>query len=313
MKESETAIPSPPITTCRETMPGILYLVATPIGNLEDITLRALRILKEADLVAAEDTRHSSKLFRHFGIETPLTSFFEHNEAEKGEQLLTALREGRAVALISDAGTPAIADPGFILVRRCREEGIPVIAVPGPSAVITALSSSGLPTDRFAFEGFLPSRPAARRKILNALAGESRTLIFYETPHRLLSALRDMSEIFGEERLVAVARELTKLHEELFLGTAGEALEHFGKDKIRGEIVLLAAPAPPTKPTGSVRDALRKWKRETELPMRDIVKQVAREYGVPGSEVYRESLAIKEDEEKSGNTQGRTSKEENSP
>jgi 16S rRNA (cytidine1402-2'-O)-methyltransferase len=172
--------------------PGTLYLVATPIGNLEDLTFRALRILQEVDLVAAEDTRHSRKLFSHYGIKTPLTSYFQHNEAAQGETLVRTLLDGRSVALISDAGTPAISDPGFDLVRRCLEKGIPVTAIPGPSALIAALSMAGLPTESFAFEGFLPARSGARRKALAALRSESRTTVFYEAPHRLASTLRDL-------------------------------------------------------------------------------------------------------------------------
>lgn len=277
-------------------MPGTLYIVATPIGNLEDITLRALRILKEVDLVAAEDTRHSRKLFVHYGISTRLTSYFEHNEAEKGERILAELRSGKSVALISDAGTPAIADPGYLLVRRCREEGIPVAAVPGPSALVSALAVSGLPTDRFAFEGFLPAKSAARRQAFRALRDERRTVLFYEAPHRLGAALRDLAEELGEERGVAVARELTKIHEELFRGSAAAAAAHFGGEgKVRGEIVLLVAPAPEGKPAGSVREALLRLKRESDLPMREIVRLVAKEFGVPGNEVYREALRIKDE------------------
>lgn len=280
-------------TTAR---PGTLYLVATPIGNLEDLTLRALRILQEVDLVAAEDTRHSRKLFSHYGIKTPLTSYFQHNEATKGETLIRALRDGRSVALISDAGTPAISDPGFALVRRCHEEGIPVSAVPGPSALIAALSMAGLPTERFAFEGFLPAKPAARRQALRELRGERRTLVFYEAPHRLPAALRDVRVELGDLREVAVVRELTKLHEELFRGTAAQACEHF-REKVKGEIVLLIGPAPEEAPKESVREALRRWRAETDLPMREIVKRVAKEHGLPGSEVYKESLALRDEEE----------------
>lgn len=275
-------------------MPGTLYLVATPIGNLEDLTFRALRVLREVDLVAAEDTRHSRKLFSHYGINTPLTSYFQHNEAAKGERLLELLRQGKAVALISDAGTPAISDPGFLLVRRCREEGIPVTAVPGPSAAIAALSISGLPTERFAFEGFLPSRSGARRKILRGLQGADRTVIFYEAPHRLRAALRDVLEELGGQRQVAVARELTKLHEELFRGPVSAAIEHFGEVRVRGEIVLMVAPAPEEKPRGTVREALRR-QMDGGVPPREVVKQVAREFGVSGSEVYQEYLLLKQE------------------
>lgn len=277
-------------------VPGTLYIVATPIGNLEDITLRALRILKEVDLVAAEDTRHSRKLFAHYGIATRLTSYFEHNEAEKGERLLSALRGGKSVALISDAGTPAIADPGYLLVRRCREEGIPVVAVPGPSALISALAIAGLPTDRFVFEGFLPAKSAARRQALQALRQERRTVLFYEAPHRLAGTLRELAEELGKEREVAVARELTKVHEELFRGPAAAAAEHFGGEgKVRGEIVLLVAPAPEGKPAGTVAEVLMRLMRESDLPMKEIARLVAKDFGVPGSEVYREALRLKEE------------------
>lgn len=279
-------------------MPGTLYLVATPIGNLEDLTLRALRILKEVDLVAAEDTRHSRKLFAHFGINTPLTAYHEHNEARKTAELLEVLAGGRSLALISDAGTPAIADPGYRLVRACREAGIPVAAVPGPAAVTAALSVAGLPTDRFAFEGFLPARAGARRDRLAALHGEERTLVFYEAPHRLAASLRDVAEVFGAAREIAVIRELTKLHEEVVRGAAGEVLEHFGGgSKVRGEIVLLIAPGVKEAPVRPLADVLRERLAAGDRPARQVVKEVAREFGLPGSEVYREWLAIKAGEE----------------
>lgn len=277
-------------------MSGILYLVATPIGNLEDITLRALRILKEVDLVAAEDTRRSRKLLNHFGITTPLTSYFEHNEAAKGERILERLRQGQSVALISDAGTPAIADPGYLLVNRCRQEGVAVAAVPGPSALVAALSISGLPVDSFIFEGFLPAKSAARRRALEPLQDERRTVIFYEAPHRLESTLRDLEEVLGADRQVGVARELTKLHEELFRGSAAEARAHFGAGAVKGEIVLLVAPAPQREPQESVEEALRRWRAETDLPMREIVKRVAKQHGLPGSEVYRVSLELRKED-----------------
>jgi 16S rRNA (cytidine1402-2'-O)-methyltransferase len=276
--------------------PGTLYLVATPIGNLEDLTLRALRILKEVDLVAAEDTRHSRKLFNHYGISTPLTSYFQHNETAKGEQLVRTLQQGKDVALISDAGTPAISDPGCLLVQRCHEVGIPVSAVPGPSAVIAALAMAGLPTERFTFEGFLPAKTHARCQVLRPLLSEPRTTVFYEAPHRLVASLQDLRTELGDERQVAVVRELTKVHEELFRGTVAEACEHF-VGKVRGEIVLLVGPAEQSTPEESVRDALRRWRAETDLPMREIVKQVAKDYGLSGSEVYKESLALREEKE----------------
>lgn len=282
-----------------EPMPcGTLYIIATPIGNLEDLTFRALRILREVDLVAAEDTRHSRKLFSHYGIGTPLTSFFQHNEAIKGERILEDLRQGKSVALISDAGTPAIADPGFLLVRRCREEGIPVNAVPGPSAVVTALSIAGLPTDRFAFEGFLPAKTKGRREALRRLRHEERTTVFYEAPHRLPAALKDLVAELGEEREVAIARELTKVHEELYRGTAAGALNHFGSGKVRGEIVLMVAPAADEAPgaeqpsVDSLEELLRKLAAEG-LPPRQAVKQAAKKFGLPKDEVYRVWVAMK--------------------
>ncbi len=275
--------------------PGTLYVVATPIGNLEDITCRALRILREVDLVAAEDTRHSRKLLAHYGIATPLTSCFTHNELRKAEQILARLRAGASVALVTDAGTPGISDPGYLLVRLCRDQGLPVAAVPGPSAVIAALSVAGQPVDRFVFEGFLPSRAGARKARLRDLGGDPRTLVFYEAPHRLTASLRDLEEVCGPERGLTVARELTKLHEEVFRGTVTAALAHFSRERVRGEVVLLLAPAPVAAPAESVRDALLRWQRETDLPRREIVKAVARELGLPGSEVYRESLSLPRD------------------
>ena len=276
---------------------GTLYVVATPIGNLEDLTMRALRILEEVDMIAAEDTRHSRKLLHHYGIATPLTSCYDHNELAKSERILELLHQGRSVALISDAGTPAISDPGFQLVRRCREEGLPVTAVPGPSAAVAALSIAGLPVDRFIFEGFLPARAAARAVALHRLADEERTTVFYEAPHRLLKTLRAVVEELGPERHLAVARELTKLHEELFRGTAAETLAHFGAAPVKGEIVLLVAPSPaPAPPAETVPEALRRLRAETGAPMRQIVKQVAKMYGLPGSEVYRQSLMLDDGE-----------------
>lgn len=276
--------------------PGTLYVVATPIGNLEDLTFRALRVLKEVALVAAEDTRHSRKLFQHYGITTPLTSCHAHNEAAKVESLLARLQQGESIALISDAGTPAISDPGFVLVRQCRERGLTVSAVPGPSAVTAALSIAGLPVDRFAFEGFLSAKQGARREALQGLRNEERTLVFYEAPHRLLATLHDIVLVFGSAREIAVARELSKLHEEVFRGNAEAAIAHFGRDRVRGEIVLLVAPGEREKSQETVREALQRWRRDSDLSMKEIVKRVAREFDLPGSDVYRESLALRQDE-----------------
>ncbi len=272
---------------------GTLYVVATPIGNLEDITARALRTLEDVSLVACEDTRHSRKLMNHFGLSTPLTAYHEHNEEVKSLELLNRLRQGKDLALISDAGTPAIADPGFRLVRLCREENIPVVPIPGASAVTAALSVSGLPSDRFAFEGFLPAKATARQRQLAALSRETRTLVFYESPHRLTKTLADMTEAFGADRSLVVGRELTKLHEEWVRGTAEEVLGVFREDKVRGEVVILAAPAEEMASDESVEEALLRWRKATDLPWKQIVKQVAREKGVPGDEVYRKHLEVK--------------------
>lgn len=275
-------------------MSGTLYVVATPIGNLEDMTYRAVRVLQEVDLVAAEDTRHSRKLLEYYGIKTVLTSYHEHNEEARADQLLERLQNGESIALISDAGTPCIADPGYRLVSRCREAEITVVAVPGPSALIAAMSIAGLPTDAFRFLGFLPSKAHGRRQLLEQIKQERQTLAFYEGPHRLRNCLQDIAEICGPDRQLSVARELTKRHEELFSGTASEALEFYSGDKIRGELVLLLAPAPERKPAGTVKEELAHLHAETDLSWKQIVKQVAKDFGLPGSDVYKESLELRQ-------------------
>ncbi|MFK4131143.1 16S rRNA (cytidine(1402)-2'-O)-methyltransferase [Pseudomonas luteola] len=221
--------------------PGTLYIVATPIGNLEDISARALRILKEVSLIAAEDTRHSSRLLQHFGINTPLAACHDHNEREQGGRFINRLLEGGSVALVSDAGTPLISDPGFHLVRQARAAQIPVVPVPGASAVIAALSAAGLPSDRFIFEGFLPAKATVRRSRLDALKQEERTLIFYEAPHRLLESVEDLAAIMGGERVAVLARELTKTFETIKDAPLGELVEWIRSDsnQQRGECVLL--------------------------------------------------------------------------
>ncbi len=278
----------------RETT-GTLYVVATPIGNLEDITYRAVRILGEVDLVAAEDTRHSRKLFAHFGIKKPLVSYHDHNEQQRQEGLVKRLQAGEDIALISDAGTPCIADPGYRLIASCHAAGISVVPIPGPSALITALSAAGVNTDRFAFEGYLPQRAKARADLLRKLNGEQRTLIFYETPHRLAATLADLVEIMGAEQPLVVARELTKLYEEFFRGTVAEAVARFEREPARGELVLIIPPGT-QGPQMNVRDALRKLLHEGDLSRREAVKLIAKEYGLPSSDVYRESLSLTEEE-----------------
>lgn len=217
---------------------GVLYVVSTPIGNLEDMTLRALRILKEVDLIAAEDTRHTLRLLNHFGIHTPLTCYFEGNELKKREFLLSRLKQGEQIALVSDAGTPGISDPGYRLIRLAIEQQIQVIPIPGPSAIITALSISGLPTDAFLFKGFLPNRPKKRRDLLKLLEDVKETLIFYESPYRVIDSLRDVLEILGN-REMAFTRELTKIYEEVLRGKVYEILQTLIGRKIKGEITLV--------------------------------------------------------------------------
>ena len=217
---------------------GRLYVVATPIGNLEDITLRALKVLREVDLIAAEDTRHTRKLLERYEIEKRMVSYHEHNERERAERIVEELKSGKNVALVSDSGTPAISDPGYVLIRRCVEEGIDVVPIPGPSAFLAALSVSGLPVHRFIFEGFLPYKSGRRRNRLRRLAEEEGTIIFYESPHRLSKTLSDMLEILGNRRVV-IARELTKVHEEIFRGSIREALERFCGGECKGEFTIL--------------------------------------------------------------------------
>lgn len=219
-------------------MVGTLYIVATPIGNLEDITLRAIRILREVDLIACEDTRHTRKLLNHFQIEKPLTSYFEHNKFVKGEKIVGELLAGKNVALVSDAGTPGISDPGYNLVVEAIEKGIPVIPIPGASAVISALSAAGLPTDRFHFVGFLPPKEGKKRRLLESLKGEEATLVFYESPFRVKKTLSLMREVLGNRRTVVV-HELTKIHEGFFRGTVSEVIGPIQKVPEKGEWVVL--------------------------------------------------------------------------
>ncbi|MFQ5897290.1 MAG: 16S rRNA (cytidine(1402)-2'-O)-methyltransferase [Candidatus Methylomirabilia bacterium] len=230
-------------------MSGTLYVVATPIGNLEDLTLRALRVLKEVDLIACEDTRRTRRLLAHFGITAPLTSYFEQNKLRKGASLLRLLSEGRSLALVSDAGTPAISDPGSLLVSSARAAGILVVPVPGPSALSAALSAAGIPANRFVFEGFLPAKPGRRLSRLRALRELLTTVVVYEAPHRLAKTLVAIQEVFGEVSLV-VARELTKQFEEIRAGTPTEHLAHFREDQIRGEFTLVIPPACSTPEAG---------------------------------------------------------------
>jgi len=277
-------------------MPGTLYILATPIGNLEDMTYRAVRILGEVDLIAAEDTRHSLKLLNHFGISKPLTSYFDHNQQFKGERILQALRQGRSVALISDAGTPCISDPGFNLVRAAVAEGIAVIPIPGPCAAVTALSASGLPSDNFTFAGFPPARQGKRRAFLNAMAPLPGTLVFYEAPHRLQETLRDMREVMGE-RQVVVARELTKIYEEFIRGTITDVLATVAQGKVRGEVVILVAPGESVPEKAEpLPELLERLLHDEGLTVKDAAKKAAEITGVPRNAAYAEALRVRNGE-----------------
>ncbi len=272
---------------------GALYIIATPIGNLEDITLRALRILREVDLIAAEDTRHSRKLLSHFGISKPLTSYFDHNKNIKGALILEKLREGMSVALISDAGTPSISDPGYQLIRDAWSSGVNVVPIPGPCAAVAALSASGLPVDSFVFEGFLPNRSGKRREKLLRLKDEARVLIFYEAPVRILATLLDVLEILGDRDAV-LAREVTKIHEEFLRGKVSEILDTMEARMIKGEIVLMIAPSlPDEKEHGDmVGILLSRYILEEGMSVKDAVKRVVLETGEAKSGVYRQALKL---------------------
>jgi 16S rRNA (cytidine1402-2'-O)-methyltransferase len=280
-----------------EPAPGTLYVVATPIGNLEDITRRATRILEQVDLIACEDTRHAAKLLHHYGISTPRESYHEHNESRRAPQLLDLLRAGRSVALISDAGTPLMSDPGFRLVSSCRDAGIPVVAIPGPSAVIAALSASGLPTDSFLFAGYLPPRRGARRNRLQELAPLRCTLVFYEAPHRLLAALEDMLAVLGPRR-ACLAREITKVHEDWQRGTLAEILESMAsRERILGEITIVVdrgtESAAPRPTPDSIQDHIEQVISAGCLSSKEALKEVARRRGITRRNAYRQLLEEK--------------------
>jgi 16S rRNA (cytidine1402-2'-O)-methyltransferase len=267
--------------------PGALYVVATPIGNLEDITLRALHILKAVELVACEDTRHTSKLLSHFGIHKPLLSYHEHNEAARSRDIVDRLLAGESVALVTDAGTPLVSDPGYRLVAAAIEAGIKVIPLPGPSAAVAALSASGLPTDACRFGGFLPARSTQRRKVLASLAADAATLVFYEAPHRILETLADVRSTLGNRRVV-IARELTKMHEEFLRGTIDEvAAALAARPSIKGEITLLIAKADePAAIDAPIREAVEELER-AGLSRMEAIKRVARQRGLAKRDVYR--------------------------
>jgi 16S rRNA (cytidine1402-2'-O)-methyltransferase len=267
----------------------VLYVVATPIGNLEDISLRALRVLREVRLIAAEDTRRTRRLLTAYDIKTPLTSYYEHNKISKLDYILEQLNEGD-IALVSEAGMPGISDPGYELIAAAGRRNIPVVPVPGPSAVITALAVSGLPTDRFVYTGFLPNRPGARRRTLESVAGEPGTIVALEAPHRLAAALTDISDVLGDRR-IAVCRELTKLHEEVFRGTVGEAMKHFAAP--RGEFTLVIEGKTAEKPslTKAVVGQLHRMYLNG-AKAKEAVAAVAATTGLPRKELYQTWLRL---------------------
>lgn len=270
------------------TMVGTLFIVATPIGNLEDITLRALRVLREVDTIACEDTRQTGKLLAHFGIQKPTVSYHEHNEAARTDELVKKLAAGASVALVSDAGTPLVSDPGYRLVQAAIAAGVTVTPIPGPSAALTALSGAGLPTDSFRFCGFLPAKSSQRRKLLEEFRAETCTLIFYETPHRILDALEDVEAVMGT-RPAVVARELTKLHEEFLRGTAKEIrAELAARPSVKGEITLLLGKPAESAATDDtpIEEAVRKAE-SLGLSRMDAIKHVAKERGLAKRDVYR--------------------------
>ena len=274
-------------------MPGVLYVVATPIGNLEDITLRALRVLKEADLIAAEDTRHTQKLLSHYDIRTPLTSYHEHNERTKAPALVERLLRGETIALVSDAGTPAISDPGYRLVVAAAAAGLRVTPVPGAAALTAALSAAALPTDRFIFEGFLPEKKKERRERLQGLGDEKRTLVFYEAPHRLRDALDDIEEILGD-RTVAIAREISKIHEEFMRGRASEIIARISDRDMRGEIVIVVhgSTGEPVASEALLREEIRKL-QASGARVKEIAELLGEKYAFPKKQIYRLALDLK--------------------
>lgn len=270
---------------------GTLYVCATPIGNLADITLRVLDTLREVDLIAAEDTRHSRKLLQHYQINTRMISYHEHNEKQKSLELVEKLKSGQAIALISDAGLPGISDPGTELIRLCLNENVPVDVLPGPNAALTALVLSGMPAEHFTFHGFLPSVRGMRKRTLEQLADLAQTQIFYEAPHRLVATLGGMSEYFGD-RQAAVVRELTKLHQQVHRGTTLELKEEFEKTEPRGECCIIIAPYVPVKPSGGPTEWCVEVKKRIDqgLSKREAMKEVAKLYGVRKSAVYQALL-----------------------
>ena len=295
MKPGETKPRQTAANSSHTLAPGpALYLVATPIGNLEDITLRALRVLKEADVIACEDTRQTQKLLNHYGIATRTTSYHEHNEMTRAPELVLELEQGSRIALVSDAGMPGISDPGFRLIALAIRHHVPVVPIPGASAFLCALAASGLPTDSFRFSGFLPAKSGQRRQMLESVKDSPRTQVFYEAPHRVMEAVEDIVETLGADRHVVIAREVTKIHEEFLRGRAGEVLEALkSRGEIKGEITLLIGKSetrdlrPETSPLTAAQ-RVKQIMAEEKLDEKAALKKVAKERGISKSEAYRE-------------------------
>ncbi len=272
---------------------GTLYIVPTPIGNLGDLSPRAQQVLAEVAAIAAEDTRHSRKLLQQFAINNEVFALHEHNERERAQAVITRLQAGDSLALISDAGTPLISDPGYVLVQQCREQGLRVVALPGPCAITTALSGAGLPTDRFTFEGFLPAKPQQRRKTLAELVAEPRTLVFYESPHRIVATLQDLQEVFGAERKMVLARELTKQFETYLSGSIAEVAAQVNADanQQRGEFVLMLSGAPATEQEADVQTGLRTLELlRAHMPLKKAAACAAEIHGLRKNQLYQLAL-----------------------
>jgi 16S rRNA (cytidine1402-2'-O)-methyltransferase len=288
------------VQDCATPAIGILYIVGTPIGNLEDMTFRAIRILQIVDAIAAEDTRHTGKLLHHFQIKTPQISYHQHNIQSRIPQLIERLQRGENVALVTDAGMPCVSDPGYELVKACAEASIQVIPIPGPTAAITALAASGLPSDRFCFEGFLPVKGKERREYLAAIQQESRTLIFYEAPHRLRQTLQDFLETIGTERAIVISRELTKLHETFWRGTVAEAITYFQQEDPRGEYTLILAGADrlaTAEPTEAEIMTALQTLLEKGISRSQASKEIAKLLNLSKREVYQLALTLGDGEE----------------
>lgn len=273
--------------------PSVLYVVGTPIGNLEDMTFRAVRILQQVDLIAAEDTRHTGKLLHHFQITTPQVSYHNHNRISRSSDLVERLQQGKSIALVSDAGMPGISDPGYELVQACIAAGLEVVPIPGCSAAITALTVSGLPSDRFVFEGFLPAKSQARRTHLEHLKTETRTLIFYEAPHRIRQTLEDLAGL-GSDRTIVLGRELTKLHEQLWRGTIAEAIEHYTHHEPQGEYTIVLAGAEISQPVLSEEALVAELQRLVAqgLSRSEASRQLAQQTALSKRQIYQLALSI---------------------